>query len=370
MTEPSPTPRSQRALLLLPLLLASTALPAQADAASAAALRGFDPVALCRGEELPGRADLQATHGAYTYRFASEQSLATFRADPERHAIQWGGACARMGPLSGRGDMDRWLVHAERIYIFASDACRTGFEKRAERFVPVDEPRPETSAEAAARGAELLAAAIEAHGGAERLRSWRTYRHERAENKDEMRQEWRVQVALPATLRRDHDWLQGDKAWRFHHVVTPNEGFFVEEGKAREMHAVARREALGDLLHEPAFALRAALLGKPVVAALGKREVQGLQVHEFVLWQQDCTTIFGVGDGGRIVTARYRSRGPGQFFGDVVKVFRDQETRAGIVVPLTVTGTFDGAPTPAFEEHRDHVTVDEDLGENVFARPR
>ncbi len=334
------------------------------------ALRGLDPVALCRGEEQAGQATLQLTHGAYTYRFATAASQATFRADPERYAIQWGGACARMGPLSGVGDDDRWLVHEQRIYIFASNACRDGFAKRAAQFLPEPAPAPSGDAEALARGAELLAAAVTAHGGAERLRQWRSYRHQHNSSDGDTRQERRLSVRLPQTVRSDHDWMQGDKTWRFHRVFTATSGFFVSDTEVRDMHAVARREARETLLREPAFALRAALDGKPVVTALGKREVAGLQVEEFSLWLDDCLTTFGVDAEGRVRTARYRGRGPGLWFGEVVKVYDDYTEVAGLSVPRSVSGSFDGAPAPSFREQRTDVTVDAELDPSLFARPR
>jgi hypothetical protein len=80
------------------------ALPAHADEAPKAthALRGLDPVELCGGHEVAGDPARVATHGGHAYAFASEANRAAFTADPERYAIQWGGACARWGPSPGR----------------------------------------------------------------------------------------------------------------------------------------------------------------------------------------------------------------------------------------------------------------------------
>ena len=71
-------------------------------------LRGLDPVALCEGREVPGSDTITATHEGYLYRFADEQSRERFHADRERYAVQMGGACGRMGPLSGKGAVDRF----------------------------------------------------------------------------------------------------------------------------------------------------------------------------------------------------------------------------------------------------------------------
>lgn len=103
------------------------------------ALGGLDPVFLCRGSERPGREDLVAAHGRYRYAFASEASREAFLSDPAAFAIQLDGACAYMaasGASPGSGDPDRYLVHDERIYIFATENCRESFALTPDEYVP------------------------------------------------------------------------------------------------------------------------------------------------------------------------------------------------------------------------------------------
>lgn len=89
-----------------------------------------DAVELVRtGADVPGLSEHSVVHGAYTYRFRNAENKATFAADPARYEIQLGGACARMGPLSGAGSPKLHAVHDGRIYIFASGACRQAFTK-------------------------------------------------------------------------------------------------------------------------------------------------------------------------------------------------------------------------------------------------
>lgn len=123
--------------LVLPLVFAMLVLRAGTiDAVEPVpALKGFDPVALADGKEVSGRSDLTATHGIYRYQFVDEANRRKFLSDPERFAIQMGGGCARMGPLAGLGNPDRFLVHEGRIYIFASDGCRSSFQKAPARFL-------------------------------------------------------------------------------------------------------------------------------------------------------------------------------------------------------------------------------------------
>lgn len=94
----------------------------------------FDPVVLIgTGDRTEGEASRESAYGNFRYRFTTDASKRAFDAMPDRFAIAFGGCCARMGPLSVDGDVRRFEVIDEKLYIFASDACRDGF---------VNDPRP------------------------------------------------------------------------------------------------------------------------------------------------------------------------------------------------------------------------------------
>ncbi len=132
-------------------------------------LRGLDPVELVDGREVEGAEELAADHGGFRYRFISEDTRELFLADPERYGVQWDGACGRMGPLSGIGDADRFAVWNERIWLFASDQCRTGFLKAPEKLQPIDEAPPAADDAAKAAGQALLEQAAAALGDLQAL---------------------------------------------------------------------------------------------------------------------------------------------------------------------------------------------------------
>lgn len=353
---------------VLPLLATALSLWSPARAQQPA-LRGFDPVAICKGKEEAGKPEFAATRGAFTYHFATAENLATFRGEPERFEIQLGGACARMGPLSGGGDANRWHVHKERIYIFASDQCREGFKKRHDAFLDLTEPQPAADAAATAAN-ELLARAAAGHGGKARLQAVRNYRHERAAKNGDVTEVFKLQALFPATVRIDTDYLQGEKAWRYARIVGPTPPFFLDMGKFREMHPDAHTEMVRDLGHEPLLALRAALDGACVLTAGGKRDANGVEVDEFGVWQHGRTTWFGIDRDGRIRTARFRGRGPGLWFGAVELRFADFQEAGGLQVPTAVTGTFEGKAEPTFTETRIAIAVDGELPPELFTQPK
>ncbi len=84
------------------------------------AVHGYDPVAYFTvGKATPGKAEFTAVHEGATYRFASAENLATFKADPARYAPQYGGWCA-YGVAKGvkaDGDPNVWKVVDGKLYL-------------------------------------------------------------------------------------------------------------------------------------------------------------------------------------------------------------------------------------------------------------
>ncbi len=157
--------KSTLAALALCLALSPSA-GAENAASDRPALKGFDPVELVRGKEVPGSKENVVQRGAYRYAFASAENRKTFEQEPERYSIQFGGACTKMGPLSGSGHPDRFSVFEGKIYIFASDSCEAAFRGDPKRFADSADAPP-AGGEAEAKAAEaLLRKAVEAIGGA------------------------------------------------------------------------------------------------------------------------------------------------------------------------------------------------------------
>lgn len=129
------------------------------------AVDGLDPVALCQGKRIKGEEGRTAKFELYTYAFASDANRKKFESDPVRYGIQISGACANMGPLSGRGAITNWAVHKGRIYIFASGSCKKAFLSNPDAFI--DRPNRPLAGSSAAQsdGNAWIAKAVDAHGG-------------------------------------------------------------------------------------------------------------------------------------------------------------------------------------------------------------
>ncbi len=111
---------------------------AAADSGTPPVLRGLDPVLLAQGLEVEGAESIWVERGGYRYAFENAANRERFLAEPERFEIQLAGACAFMassGAPPGSGDPDRYLVHDQRVYIFASESCRLSFQVDPERYL-------------------------------------------------------------------------------------------------------------------------------------------------------------------------------------------------------------------------------------------
>lgn len=130
---------------LMVMSLACLAAPAGGPP-SELALNGLDPVELAQGREVEGSEELELDHRLFRYRFASAANRERFARDPEERGIQFDGACGKMGPPGGVCSPDRWLVHEGRIYLFASDSCRSSFARDPGRFLVDADPEPQGDA--------------------------------------------------------------------------------------------------------------------------------------------------------------------------------------------------------------------------------
>lgn len=95
----------------------------------------LDPVLLWRGSEVAGDQRLTAEYANFRYLFANAETRSYFLAQPDRYAIRLGGACGRMGALSGTGRTDLWARHDGGLYIFASEGCRATFLAGPEKLL-------------------------------------------------------------------------------------------------------------------------------------------------------------------------------------------------------------------------------------------
>ncbi len=306
-----------------------------------------DPVELVAGREVAGEPGKSVQRGGFEYWFASDANRAAFERDPERYEIQLGGACARMGPLSGAGRVDLRAVHEGRIYLFASEACRKTFLENAERLLESDDP-PLVGGDAdrEKRGRELLERAVEAVGGAQTIDKLRTYRQvmERTVNSGGVDYLVRtsLELAFPDQARQEQTW---NGEYLSAQVKTGTRAY-LDDGKnpiamAKDQARAFERQLDRSLL----IILRARNRPDFQALAMGSAEVAGAAIERVAVGFDGTKTILGIDPKtGRVLSLSYRGRGPNAFLGEMERRFSDFRETGGLTLPATVTVSFEGEP--------------------------
>lgn len=316
--------------------------------AAPAGTLAVDPVELVRGREVAGNPEITTDHYRFRYQFASQENRDEFLRSPSLYEIQLGGACGRMGPLSGTGRPDIYAVYKNRIFIFASVSCKETFEKDPIAVLEFPDPMPEGSPEAKKKGRDLLEKVFSAMGGEEAVDGARNYQFRleqtvesagrRYDNKET------VTIAYPGRVRSDSQWsesryslvLVDDEAWS----ESPSDMYMLHP----QQHEAMRRQYLGhDLLavlkarKEPGFVAvhqghaEVPRDGKPVVA-------ERVAVH-----MNGVTNVLAIEpETGRILAQAYRGQGPNLSYGTVQKYFSDYADHDGLLLPQQVVTEFGG----------------------------
>ena len=116
-------------------LAASDSPVAAVNAKEGIGLKGYDPVAyFVNGQPTKGAEQYSFAWKGVTYRFASEQNLNRFKADPEKYLPQYGGYCAYAVSHDRTADIDpsRWAIVDGKLYL------NNGFV--AEKLWSLDKP--------------------------------------------------------------------------------------------------------------------------------------------------------------------------------------------------------------------------------------
>jgi len=106
---------------------------AQDKPENSAALQGFDPVLLVQGKEVKGDEKLSISKSGFKYLFTNPENKAKFEKEPKMYEIQMAGECPVVPGADGNPDI--FSVYKERIYIFASENCRTSFKGNPEQYL-------------------------------------------------------------------------------------------------------------------------------------------------------------------------------------------------------------------------------------------
>lgn len=310
----------------------------------------MDPVELIAGRETPGKPELVVLHEGIEYRFATPANQEAFEKEPGKFEVADGGACGRMGPLSGLGDARRYAVHDQRIYFFASDGCREGFLKDPAKHVEADDPMPFGSHEQVLQGRATLDKLVQWAGGAERIRAISTFRATAARKEVQGGKEWSVTnetvIAFPNSYYQKEAW---NESW-FSTVSGP-EGAAMASSRGQDRIATSRGRAFNRAMARwPVVILNAHVAGAPkadcpglVVIGDGEAELDGTPVEYVKVWLNGAASRLTVEKAsGRLVQLSFRGRDSTMKVGDSVRTFTCTTTVEGVTLPTAYIVTFDG----------------------------
>ena len=114
------------------------------------AIHGYDPVAYFeQGAPKQGSSDFVHTWGGATWRFASQENLGVFAADPTGFAPQFGGYCAWAVAQNSLAEVDPeyWAVVDGKLYLNKNlEAHEKWREAQSESIATANQNWPELSA--------------------------------------------------------------------------------------------------------------------------------------------------------------------------------------------------------------------------------
>ena len=309
----------------------------------------IDVVALIdRAEEREGSADIALTHGRFTYWFANEGNKTSFSTSPDKYEIQLGGACARMGPLSGGGTPRLFAMHDDRVYIFASEQCRAAFVRAPAQFIDPGDPPLQATDESRAHGRALLGSAVDAIACLAFIDTITTYREVLAQDRESGGQTYKVTETVtlmcPSRIRSETCW--NDSCWGF--AADEHRGWSIDSEGVAPLHASQRQALMRDD-------------GRHIISILQNRDADGVMVFgrgekriitvpgegdfevELVSVHRDgATTVLGLDNAGRARLMSYRGRGPNATMGTVEHIYSRFHDVGGLKLPQRVDVTFNG----------------------------
>lgn len=350
----------RRNRMLILLMWGSAALARAETPPPVLALKGLDPIALASGEEKNGLESHEATFGRFKYRFLSEENKKTFFARPEQHAIQFGGACGKMGPFSGTGNPERYFIHDKRIYIFASESCRDAFKKDPEKHIDRPNPVPSGSDEERKLGAQLIDKALTGFGGAKVVDALKALQRVEKivyrQNGKEIIGAGRATWVFPDAVRMEEDY-----GTPYGHVVRGGGGFELYGKQNWTLEPAMRDVAWRRALREPILMLRNRHAKDFVALARGDNQVEVALGGATCLWTLD-------GKTGRILSVEYKDRRG--IVGDNAIAYSDFKSVNGVMLPHSRKESFNGKLLAIPERMIQAIEVDPELRPDLFLQPK
>jgi YHS domain-containing protein len=343
-----------------------------------------DPIELIAGHKTDGKPEHATIYEGIEYRFISEDNKAAFEKDPKKYRVADGGACGRMGPLSGIGDARRYAVHDNRIYFFSSDACRAGFLKDPAIHIESDDEKVFGSNDQVLAGRAVLDKCLVWAGGADRLRALTSYRDFAERVEVVSGQEYKVTnetvMAFPSSYYQREAW---GPSW-FSTSSSKDGGSTANKKRKARIADGIERGFIRRMARLPVVILKAHADGGGtgggggpaadcpglIVTADGEGELNGAPVEHVKVWLNGAASRLTIDKAtGKLLQLSFRGRDGSMSIGDSVRTFTAYATVEGITLPTAYTVTFNAKDLPAAAAKIDTFEVNPKPAPDLFTAP-
>ncbi len=292
-----------------------------------------DVVELVAGREARGFTEHGVMREGVLYLFANAENRKLFEGAPGKFEVADGGACGKMGPLSGLGDARRHAVHDGRVYFFASDSCRESFLRDPSAHIETDDAIPEGTAEARASAVAALSRWAGHAGGELTIRGLRWYRQGISRVVRQGEKDWTVRdevsIEFPGRFFSRNSW---NEEYVYETISAPEGGAMGKPGtreRVAESRSHAHTRALSRL---PVVILRGR--EEPGFVAVMEKGPEG--VDRVGVWFHGASSRLDIDRAtGRLISMHYRAREGTQKIVEVERLFLEEAPQDGLTLPVS-----------------------------------
>ncbi len=326
----------------------------------------YDAVNLISKIETQGTLQFQREHEGFLYLFSTEVNLKEFENNLSKYEIQFGGGCGRMGSLSGLGNPEIFAIHDNKLYIFASQQCKSTFLGNSDKLIERDDPLPRLSFDQSEKGKYLLDKLIQFVGGEENLCSLSNYKiiyEKDVEYKGENVHQTETQIyQYPYSFLELYTW--DNYSWG--NKVNKNEGVIITNGSERKMYESQLKEFYRNKSHDLFYLLKARdeagfLAFAGINAELDSNKNALLYIH----FNGSLNKIFLDLKNEKVVSISYRGRGPNSFYGNLEIYFSDFKFVHGLSFPQTKTVKFNNELVPELTNSAQKIIINSNLSDEI-----
>ncbi len=293
----------------------------------------LDPVLFAEGVERPGDPAISSDHYGIHYLFTSAETKARFDAAPDRYEAQLGGACARMGALSGLGKTQIYTSYNGKLYLFASESCRKTFLADPQAALDLEAAPLEPDEARQAAGRALLEQVVAAHGGAAFIDSLKDFEYleTRLSEREGKQTEkiYRMLQTQDGKIRFEVQWAVDGRWGILYDGQLCQE--FTGNSLGREIHPQGLRELKRLAFANPLAVLRARQRPDYQVAIGEDGMANGQPVRHLLVAFDGLRFDLAIGRDAPLIQAlSHRGHGPELLYGTLTHIYEGHSKEQGL----------------------------------------